>query len=335
MTSATPINVLSYIQEAYRRYYDSAFWMRDEHIMRERRALLDEVGLTAQEILLEVVLPYPSTVSIEETCAAIGMEPEIARRLVEIVFGDNLKLRRHQAQSLETSLAPGDVSPRNVVVTSGTGSGKTESFMLPVIARLLRERNAGDESIPVHAWWEGDWSIEDRWDGLRSRAGNRPTPAVRAMLLYPTNALVEDQVSRLRQAAFRARDLYGGPLFYFGRYTGATPGGTYFPPDTLRQADRRRIQAMALEIAAMARETKSLTAADIGLRGQFPDPYCGEMMTRWDMVSAPPDILITNVSMLNVMLMRNVEDPIFAKTRAWLAESVDNCFSLIVDELHS
>ena len=52
MKSATPANVLSYIQEAYHRYYDSAFWMRDEYIMRERRALLDEAGLTvtAQEM---------------------------------------------------------------------------------------------------------------------------------------------------------------------------------------------------------------------------------------------------------------------------------------------
>ena len=335
MTSATPANVLSYIQEAYHRYYDSAFWMRDEYIMRERRALLDEAGLTAQEILLEAVLPYPSTVSIEEACAAVGIEPGIARQLAEIVFGNDFKLRRHQAQSLETSLAPSDASRRNVAVTSGTGSGKTESFMLPVIARLLCDRHAGNELSPVYAWWERDWSAEDHWEGLRSRAVSGPTPAVRAMLLYPTNALVEDQISRLRQAAFRAQTLYGSPLFYFGRYTGATPGGTYFPPGTLQQADRRRIQTEAGEIAAIARDARLLATAGIELRGQFPDSFCGEMLTRWDMVSAPPDILITNTSMLNVMLMRDIEDPIFEKTRSWLAESNDNCFSLIVDELHS
>ena len=89
------------------------------------------------------------------------------------------------------------------------------------------------------------------------------------------------------------------------------------------------------EIAAIARDARLLATAEIELRGQFPDPFCGEMLTRWDMVSAPPDILITNTSMLNVMLMRDVEDPIFEKTRSWLAESDDNCFSLIVDELHS
>ena len=155
------------------------------------------------------------------------------------------------------------------------------------------------------------------------------------MLLYPTNALVEDQISRLRRAAFRAQTLYGSPLFYFGRYTGTTPGGTYFPPGALQQADRRRIQTEAGEIAAIARDARLLATAEIELRGQFPDPFCGEMLTRWDMVSAPPDILITNTSMLNVMLMRDVEDPIFEKTRSWLAESDDNCFSLIVDELHS
>ena len=215
MKSATPANVLSYIQEAYHRYYDSAFWMRDEYIMRERRALLDEAGLTAQEILLEAVLPYPSMVSIEEACAAVGIEPGIARQLAEIVFGNDFKLRRHQAQSLETSLAPSDASRRNVVVTSGTGSGKTESFMLPVIARLLCDRHAGNELSPVYAWWERDWSAEDHWEGLRSRTGSGPTPAVRAMLLYPTNALVEDQISRLPAGGLPRADPVRQPTLLF------------------------------------------------------------------------------------------------------------------------
>src|SRR5207244_11861337 len=49
----------------------------------------------------------------------------------------------------------------------------------------------------------------------------------------------------------------------------------------------------------------------------------------------PPDILITNYSMLNIMLMRRVEAPIFDATRAWLTRDSRNLFHLVIDELHT
>src|SRR5690606_38304187 len=180
----------------------------------------------------------------------------------------------------------------------------------PVLARLLKERRSGPGQDLVNKWWEKDWDTEAEWFDLRSAARNAPPPAVRAMLLYPTNALVEDQVSRLRQAAFRARDVHGEPLFFFGRYTGATPGGTQFPP-----RDKRRIKKEARALRELAREANALRGKPDELRGQFSDPECGEMLTRWDMIAAAPDILITNTSMLNVMLMRDNEEPIFTQTR--------------------
>jgi DEAD/DEAH box helicase domain-containing protein len=335
MTKATPIEVLSYIQEAYHRYYDSAFWMRDDFLMRERRQLLDEVGLTAQEMLLEMVAPYPSVVSIEDACARAGMSSDLAKQLLHVVFGNQFKLRKHQADSLAISLSPNDAEKKNVVVTSGTGSGKTESFLLPVIARLLEERNSGVGTNTVFPWWKEDWSDTKEWSGLRSKTSGGPKPAVRAMLLYPTNALVEDQVSRLRQAAFRAREIHGEPLFFFGRYTGATPGETFFPPPKLLSGDRKKIRTVARQINEIAQEASRLGDMEDSMRAQFSDPVCGEMMTRWDMIASPPDVLITNVSMLNVMLMRDTEDPIFEQTREWLQASDENYFSLIVDELHS
>jgi hypothetical protein len=58
------------------------------------------------------------------------------------------------------------------------------------------------------------------------------------------------------------------------------------------------------------------------------------MWSRWDMQDAPPDILTTNYSMLNIMLMRDIEDQIFAATRTWL-EDPASVFHLVVDELHT
>lgn len=53
------------------------------------------------------------------------------------------------------------------------------------------------------------------------------------------------------------------------------------------------------------------------------------------MQEAPPDILITNYSMLNIMLMRAIEDSIFTQTKEWLESDPNNTFFLIVDELHT
>lgn len=334
MGKATPSEVLEYIQEAYHKYYDSAFWMRDEALMRERRALLDDVGVTAQEILLEAVLAYPSAVPIDEACRAAGLPEAVAKHLGHVVFGAGFDLRKHQAQSLVTSLAPNTSPTRNVVVTSGTGSGKTESFLVPVIARLLAERLHGVGSGELNSWWDQPWSSEGHWASVRSGIVGGPRPAVRALLLYPTNALVEDQVSRLRRAAFRAREIHGSPLFYFGRYTGATPGLTYFPPDELKASDRGRIREVARDLRKISQEADKLRDRSEDIRGQFQDPTCGEMLTRWDMIDAPPDIMITNVSMLNVMLMREHEAPIFEATKSWLRASPEHHFSLVVDELH-
>ena len=68
---------------------------------------------------------------------------------------------------------------------------------------------------------------------------------------------------------------------------------------------------------------------------QFLDPRGGELLTRWDMLASPPDILVTNYSMINVMLMREREAPIFEATRRWLAADQERCFTLVVDELHA
>lgn len=347
MKQASPSSVIDYIRDAYQRYYDSAFWMRDEGIMAERHRLLQKPGVMAQEPLLEAVPAYAAVEEIAKVCAEAGLGPKVADNLGEVVFGSpDIRLRRHQAQALKYGIAGDPEGRSNVVVTSGTGSGKTESFLLPVLARLLDERLKRDCTAVINPWWKKQLGTSDKeWRHLRQGTGSKVQPGLRALVLYPTNALVEDQIARLRQAAIRAKAIRGHPLFFFGRYTGATIGSTYIPPATLMAPDRKRINETATELKKIEAEAAALRAS-LEKQGksegevteavaQFPDPGCGEMLTRWDMVCAPPDILITNTSMMNIMLMRDVEAPIFNQTRKWLEEDDDNVFSIIVDELHS
>ena len=134
--------------------------------------------------------------------------------------------------------------------------------------------------------------------------------AVRALILYPLNALVEDQMSRLRRSldgptarawlAANRRD-----RFTFGRYNGRTP-----------VSGRRTAQKKAKrdeELRKLQRRARSLASLDDEVRQQFPsvDPDSGERWDRWTIQDEPPDVLVTNYSMLNIMLMRAIEAPIF------------------------
>ena len=58
------------------------------------------------------------------------------------------------------------------------------------------------------------------------------------------------------------------------------------------------------------------------------------MLSRWDMQETPPDILITNISMLNAMLSRSSEQRMLDQTRDWLLSDSRNRFTLVIDELH-
>tara|TARA_R110002124_G_scaffold149220_1_gene315079 strand:- start:228125 stop:233587 length:5463 start_codon:yes stop_codon:yes gene_type:complete len=348
MKQATPTSVIEYVRDGYRRYYDSAFWMRDSAIMAERLEILNSYGVMAQEPLLEAVPQYPSVRPIEAACQQAGLDPTVAQNLARVVFGGDtsIKLREHQAQALQTGITGDEEGRNNFVVTSGTGSGKTESFLLPLLARLMQERKGGISPMGLNFWWERETTGGDSsWHHSRHGMDTYLTPAVRAIVLYPTNALVEDQIARLRQAASRALTIHGKPLFYFGRYTGATIGSTWSPPATLKSADRKRINDVAREVDRITKEVMAIEQSmrDEGCNeerilevcSQFQDPRIGEMLTRWDMIAAPPDILITNTSMMNIMLMRDVEAPIFDSTRQWLRQDSENKFTLIVDELHS
>ena len=321
-----PSSVAERFLETLQSYVDTAFWLKDERLVDERRALLAEESALVREPLIEPVLPYPGTHDAREVCRKVGLSETESDQLVRAVFGvpaDGFMLREHQAVALLTSLGAHDqrVHP---VVTSGTGSGKTESFLLPLVARLIIESRDWQADDTLEPWWR---ERNPKW--RPSRREGRPA-ATRAIVLYPMNALVEDQLTRLR-GVLRRLEAVAGPRAWFGRYTGATLGGSTMPKPN---GQHRAMKSVVRDLQRMEEEIDGLGDVGESLLRQFSDPRRGEMVTRWDMVAAPPDILVTNYSMLNVMLMRQTEQPIFAKTRAWLAEDATRVLTLVVDELH-
>jgi Lhr-like helicase len=311
------------LQEALARTYvdriESSYPFALDELERERRARLDDAGLFVPLHLEPQTGFATSGRTLGEAARELGLPPEFVT-LAEPLMGEN-DLYAHQFDALRSAATGGSVA-----VTAGTGSGKTESFLLPLLAQLVEESRS----------WTGapapERGIPARGRGLRPQRDGETgrTPAVRAFVLYPMNALVEDQLVRLRrtldselarQWAMRER---GGHRFFFGRYTGQTPRMEHQGKAWLRAMEQR------------------VLAADELLRNGGPDyrsriaRYDGaELVFREDMIAHPPDVLITNFSMLSIMLGRDAERPVFDKTREWLAASDEHRVDLVLDELHS
>ena len=329
----TPSKLLETLKESYFKYYDTAFWLRDNQLMKERRALLEESGTLFAEPLIEPILQYPATDDLESILNQINYPLELGDKVARALFGmlgksgSKISLRKHQAESVIHSFKPNNEPGRNVTVTSGTGSGKTESFLLPILLRIAREAISWNPQPSSVLWWNNN--LVKEFVPMRKNE-SRPA-ALRAMILYPTNALVEDQISRLRLAVRKINEILPDRPIWIGKYTGVTPGSTNVP-----KTGDRKIKDIASEVRKMDSDYQKLVDLQQSEENLsfFSNPRENELIVRWDMASTPPDILVTNYSMLNVIQMRHQEDEIFDSTKRWLAESAENIFTLVVDELH-
>lgn len=361
-----PIGAFDRVRDSYVLYVKTAFGTQFPTLEAERERLLRDPGVLSQEPWIEPLQRYESSgktirqIGLADTPGLSQAELDDFQSLVGCGLLGDYQLHRHQAEMLSRAL-----SGTNSVVTAGTGSGKTEAFLLPLFAYLVRDSASwappASPALP-HAddWWSSDqWRascIQPYGNGTRMvqslrvpQRGHEARPAaVRALVVYPMNALVEDQLSRLRRAldSEAARrwmvERRQGNRIYFGRYNGATPvpGHEFNQPGARgRQSpDRDRIEKLAQTLIDME-EAARLAARHAEERGnpEIRDFFArldgSEMRSRWDMQHAPPDILITNFSMLSIMLTREADNPIFERTRQWL-QLDGSVFHLIVDELH-
>ena len=330
-----PFETYELLCDSYIRYIQTILGFNNVELEEERNKLLRENGLLFQDPRFEPIFPYPSSgKTLSQLCSHLQLTSELGDFLAQggrdgLAPKDRL-LYDHQATAIKASV----IDRKDVVVTTGTGSGKTECFLLPIFSYLIEESrkwNSYGHRNPDHPWWQ---SLEHR-TGKRvpQREDEERPAALRALILYPLNALVEDQLMRLRRACDSPearrwlRNNRGNNRFYFGRYTGLTPVPGQKNPGNLRRLRERleRLRRQAEKVSDSEQKRYFFPSIDVDT---------AEMWSRWDMQDHPPDILITNYSMLNIMLIRDLEQSIFEKTKAWL-EREDSVFHLVVDELHS
>lgn len=366
-----PIGIHQQIRDYFISYVETVYRIKREDLSIIRKNLLETSGTLMADLYLEPVLRYKSAESSFEAMikktpdSPIGHFSESEQiAVIEMILSGlfpgepaNGKIKRassyppyqHQLEMMRRGLQRGQPA----VVTSGTGSGKTESFLLPILARITAEATHWDK--PDDHYLQGNWWQQEKPKFKLHREGeakNRPR-AIRALVLYPMNALVEDQLVRLRkmldspEAKAVLDDRANGNRIFFGRYTSASPVPGYLEHPRIKssqekQGAKNRIKRVAEKLTILTEDQLKARRYDADYKDKDEDNTCylfpstdgAELITRWDMQQTPPDILVTNMSMLSAMLSREVDDVIFEQTRAWLESDPDAYFYLVLDELH-
>lgn len=324
----TPSQAYDHIRESLASYLETAYKISHASIYRERAALLRARGTIAQAPFIEATPAFPAGRMLRELERE---HPELVTEgLTDLVRHgvpvDRFPLYAHQ----DAALLAGLDGAENLLVATGTGSGKTEAFLLPILSDVLREGLNWPE-VGGHPR-RGEWDPAARqW--LSSRRHERRPAAIRAIVLYPMNALVNDQLSRLRRILARGdspewqRQRLKGNVIHFGMYTSLAPP-TGLPDDSRR---RERWDAFVARVDSDWHQLRD----ELRASGSWPRPDSPEMLCRWDMQQAPPDVLVTNYSMLEYMLLRPIEAGMFDRTREWLAEHTDARLTLVLDEAHT
>ena len=248
------------IRQRYESYLKTSFFFKDPGLRASFQTALQE-----EASLLKGTYPEPSR-SFRRGLYARDLArecfPRAATDLLPALIDPPLYV--HQERAIRAV----HQEDANTVVATGTASGKTESFLYPILFELYRQHLAGQLG----------------------------QPGVRAMILYPMNALANDQRGRLGNIGRDLREAGSSFCPTFGQYIGQTPQ---------HSRDRRRNAGWWAE-------------------NRLP----GELVFRDEMRDAPPHILLTNYSMLEYLLIRPDDSPLFDDGRG------ERWQFIVLDEAH-
>lgn len=238
-----PLTTTEAVRRAYLSYLKTIKPFQDEELRQEFVRAIETPELLVKGPLVQIALPYRKECSIKDLVEEGILSPGFAKLCSDALPYERV-LYSHQVRAIRKA-----VKGRNLVVSTGTGSGKTEAFLIPILNHLLREEENGTLA----------------------------QPGVRAMLLYPMNALANDQMKRLR------RILKNYPQITFGRYI------------NIEETPEKK------------------NAAQEYFRKTYPDEpeIDNELKSREEMHAAPPHILLTNYAMLEYLLLRPAASPLF------------------------
>ena len=270
-----PIRLRNRLQSTLARYISTAVPVSTTRAPRLARAVREELRANSPQLtkgpFLESLPDFEKKGSIRELVdAGILTDQWSVLRETESEWLLDRLLHAHQEHAIQQAN-----KGRNFIVATGTGSGKTECFLLPIVDRLLRD-------------------------------GELTEPGVRVVIIYPLNALANDQLY-FRLAPLLLRHL-GDLGITFGRFTGQVKSNTVRSEEESRLLDNDALRdALGLD--------SSVT--------KLPNSW---LLSRSEMLENPPHILITNYAMLEHLLLLPRNAPLFHNARLRF---------VVLDEIHT
>lgn len=317
------------LRGALENYIKSQYFGKTPILLSAAKDRLSKEGVLYQKPYIESSPAYKSSPNgIQHSTKLPAWLKEYFGALADANLGVYSAPFCHQVSALEAA-----VDGQDLFVSTGTGSGKTECFMWPLMAKFATEARNQPNT------WE-----------LRG---------VRTIIMYPMNALVSDQVSRLRRLIgdpdhqfvriFRNTCGSNSRRPQFGMYTGRTP---YAGAKARRDEDRKLADTYSSIVHPETEEEenflqKLIKDGKLPAKENFdefleklyngkhiPNEEDAELVTRFEMQQFCPDILITNYSMLEYMLLRPREQKIWEDTQRWLDADPQNKLLFVIDEAH-
>lgn len=279
-----PIDAANQPRKSLIRYLLTAYPLRDPHLRYGFKQLLEEPGAIYQHPYLEGAQPYRTGANLRQL-----VEQGILHWEILHLFNPDRPLYSHQEDAIRAVVE----QKENIIVATGTGSGKTECFLIPMIDQLLKH----------------------------------PQRGLQALILYPMNALVNDQVKRLRQLLCRQGN--NQELIRFGFYTSRTETDPKKGKEALKAelaaSDRQELLQLFTE---EQRQGRNFSRFEELVNAAVEQVMRVQAISRQEIWDNPPQILVTNYSMLEHMLMRPRE-------RASIFATAHHFKLLVVDEAHS
>lgn len=305
-------------------YINTVYLGQNNELRKACSEEIEKAGLIFQEPYIEANHSYRQ---VKDGISGANI-PDNAKKILQAMIENNLGVFKnpylHQVQALENYY-----QGKDLFISTGTGSGKTECFMWPLAAKLVTEQMKS----PV------TWKKR----------------GIRTIMLYPMNALVSDQMGRLRKMIGNGKNGFHDVIEklapstrcpQFGMYTGRTP----YPGqndqkenmkyahtlrnDILNQPDELKNKLRKIGKLPSKYDLEKFVAKLEAGESDITDPHDAELVTRQEMQRYCPDILITNYSMLEYMLMRPIEQSLWEATKEWLNSSTENKLLFIIDEAH-
>ena len=279
-----PLSATKEIQENYVNFYKANFALGNEKLSKNLEKLKENNRLWKSPFI-SITQNYVHGQKDYELMTDAGINEDVLKAVgVKNYF-------KHQELAIKNIVTNG----KNTIISSGTGSGKTESFLIPVL----------------------DECTKSDVDGIK------------AIIVYPMNALAGDQVTRLRNYLFvlnKIRKNKGQRPITFGVYNGATPHTAYVGKGLDPKLNLEYQCPNCKKDSLACKNNSTNTKCILYCKEESEIEIDFQLLTRKELRENPPDILITSYVMLDRILLRSSDTSLFQNNKVKY---------LVLDEMHT